>query len=97
MICQACGLYVPNPANGFYSLFPDFSNGLSIPSLAPIFGKLDFSILKTGEFFVIMFAFLFVDMFDTIGTLIGVSSKANMLDKNGKLPRIKGALQRLRH
>ena len=39
-----------------------------------------------------MFAFLFVDMFDTIGTLIGVSSKANMLDKNGKLPRIKGAL-----
>ena len=92
MICQACGLYVPNPANGFYSLFPDFSNGLSIPSLAPIFGKLDFSILKTGEFFVIMFAFLFVDMFDTIGTLIGVSSKANMLDKNGKLPRIKGAL-----
>ena len=48
MICQACGLYVPNPANGFYSLFPDFSNGLSIPSLAPIFGKLDFSILKTG-------------------------------------------------
>ena len=92
MICQACGLYVPNPANGFYSLFPDFSNGLSIPSLAPIFGKLDFSILKTGEFFVIMFAFLFVDMFDTIGTLIGVSSKANMLDKSGKLPRIKGAL-----
>ena len=92
MICQACGLYVPNPANGFYSLFPDFSSGLSIPSLAPIFGKLDFSILKTGEFFVIMFAFLFVDMFDTIGTLIGVSSKANMLDKNGKLPRIKGAL-----
>ena len=89
MICQACGLYVPNPANGFYSLFPDFSNGLSIPSLAPIFGKLDFSILKTGEFFVIMFAFLFVDMFDTIGTLIGVSSKANMLDKSGKLPRIK--------
>ena len=39
-----------------------------------------------------LFAFLFVDMFDTIGTLIGVSSKANMLDENGKLPRIKGAL-----
>ena len=92
MICQACGLYVPNPANGFYSLFPDFSNGLSIPSLAPIFGKLDFSILKTGEFFVIMFAFLFVDMFDTLGTLIGVASKADMLDKDGKLPNIKGAL-----
>ena len=92
MICQACGLYVPNPANGFYSLFPDFSNGLSIPSLAPIFGKLDFSILKTGEFFVIMFAFLFVDIFDTLGTLIGCATKANMLDKEGKLPGIKGAL-----
>ena len=92
IICQLTGLYKPDPAAGFYSLFPDFSNGLSIPSLAPIFGKLDFSILKTGEFFVIMFAFLFVDMFDTIGTLIGVSSKANMLDKSGKLPRIKGAL-----
>ena len=64
----------------------------TVNDVAPIFGKLDFSILKTGEFFVIMFAFLFVDMFDTIGTLIGVSSKANMLDKNGKLPRIKGAL-----
>ena len=92
MICQACGLYVPNPANGFYSLFPDFSNGLSIPSLAPIFGKLDFSILKTGEFFVIMFAFLFVDMFDTIGTLVGTASRAGMVDKEGNMPNMKEAL-----
>ena len=44
------------------------------------------------EFVVIIFAFLFVDIFDTIGTLIGVASKADMLDKDGKLPRIKGAL-----
>lgn len=92
IVCQLTGLYVPNPANGFYSLLPDFSNGLAIPSLAPVFFKLDFSIFKSAEFFVIMFAFLFVDMFDTIGTLIGVSAKAGMLDKNGKLPRIKGAL-----
>ena len=92
MICQACGLYVPNPANGFYSLFPDFSSGLSIPSLAPIFGKLDFSILKTGEFFVIMFAFLFVDMFDTIGTLVGTASRAGMVDKDGNMPQMKEAL-----
>ena len=41
---------------------------------------------------VVVFAFLFVDIFDTLGTLIGVSTKANMLDENGKLPRIKGAL-----
>ena len=44
------------------------------------------------NFVVVVFAFLFVDMFDTIGTLIGVSSKADMLDENGKLPNIKGAL-----
>lgn len=44
------------------------------------------------DFFVVMFAFLFVDIFDTLGTLIGVSSKAGMLDKEGKLPHIKGAL-----
>lgn len=54
--------------------------------------KADFSSVNIGDFIVIMFAFLFVDMFDTIGTLIGVSSKADMLDKDGKLPRIKPAL-----
>ena len=90
--CQLTGIYVPNPEVGFFSLLADFSNGLSIPSLAPVFGKLDFSGILSLDFVVIVFAFLFVDMFDTIGTLIGVSSKANMLDENGKLPRIKGAL-----
>mgnify|MGYP003371697229 CR=1 FL=1 len=92
ILCQLTGIYVPNPEVGFFSLLPDFSNGLSIPSLAPVFGKLDFSGILSLDFVVIVFAFLFVDMFDTIGTLIGVSSKANMLDENGKLPRIKGAL-----
>lgn len=92
IICQFAGVYVPNPELGFYSLLPDFSSGLSVPSLAPIFCKFDFSNILTGDFLVIMFAFLFVDMFDTLGTLIGVSSKANMLDEDGKLPHIKGAL-----
>lgn len=92
IICQFTGLYVPDPELGFYGLLPDFSAGLSIPSLAPIFGKLDFSGVFSLNFVVVIFAFLFVDMFDTIGTLIGVSSKANMLDEEGKLPRIKGAL-----
>ena len=55
--------------------------------------KADFSGMKNiAEFIVVIFAFMFVDIFDTLGTLIGVSSKANMLDKDGKLPRIKGAL-----
>lgn len=92
IVCQFAGLYVPNPELGFNNLLPDFSRGLSIPSLAPVFGKLDFSNVFSLNFIVIIFAFLFVDLFDTLGTLIGVSSKANMLDKEGKLPRIKGAL-----
>lgn len=92
IICQLAGLYVPNPELGFYGLLPDFSAGLSIPSLAPVFVKLDFGAVFSLNFIVVIFAFLFVDMFDTIGTLIGVSSKANMLDEEGRLPRIKGAL-----
>lgn len=92
IICQVTGLYVPDAALGFYSLLPDFSSGLSIPSLAPVFCKLDFSGIASLNFVVILFAFLFVDMFDTIGTLIGVSAKADMLDEDGKLPNIKGAL-----
>ena len=92
VICQFAGLYVPNPDLGFYSLLPDFSNGLSIPSIAPIFCKMDFSGVLSLNFVVILFAFLFVDMFDTLGTLIGVASKANMLDAQGHLPRIRGAL-----
>ena len=92
ILCQFTGLYTPNVDAGFYSLLPDFSNGLSIPSLAPTFMKMDFSIVFTFDFVIIMFAFLFVDMFDTLGTLIGVASKADMLDEDGKLPNIRGAL-----
>ena len=92
IICQLTHLYVPNADIGYYSLLPDFSNGISVPSMAPTFMKMDFSIVFSLDFVVIMFACLFVDMFDTLGTLIGVASKADMLDKDGKLPKIKGAL-----
>ena len=92
IVCQLTGLYQINPEAGFYSLLPDFSNGISIPSLAPTFMKMDFSRVASLDFLVVMFAFLFVDMFDTLGTLIGVASKANMLDAQGHLPRIRGAL-----
>ena len=92
ILCQLTHLYVPNADLGYYSLLPDFSNGISVPSMMPTFMKMDFSIVFSLDFVVIMFAFLFVDMFDTLGTLIGVASKADMLDKDGKLPRIKGAL-----
>ena len=92
IICQFAGLYVPNPDLGFYSLLPDFSSGISVPSLSPIFAKFSLEGIPILEFIVIVFAFLFVDLFDTLGTLIGVSAKADMLDEEGRLPRIKGAL-----
>lgn len=91
MICQAIGLYIPNPDKGFFSLFP---NGIvSMPaSLEPTFMQLDFSSILSFEFFTILMAFLFVDLFDTIGTVIGCASKANLLNENGKLPKVKQVL-----
>lgn len=93
IVLQIMGIYVPNPDLGMGSLLPDFSKGIHIPSLAPTFAKLHFgSGIFSLEFIVVVFAFLFVDLFDTLGTLIGVASKADMLDKDGKLPKIRGAL-----
>ena len=83
IICQFLKIYVPKP---------DFSQGFGIKSMSPTFLKFEFSNMISLDFLTVMFAFLFVDLFDTIGTLIGVASKADMLDEEGKLPRIKGAL-----
>ncbi len=92
IICELTGLYQPNVELGMFSVLPDFSGGLHIPSMSPTLFKMDFSGLLSLDFLMIMFAFLFVDMFDTLGTLIGVASKADMLDKDGKLPKLRGAL-----
>ena len=91
IICQLAGVYVVDVEAGVYSLIP---TGLisAPPSIAPIAGKLSFSGISIFDFIVVIFAFLFVDLFDTLGTLIGVSTKAGFLDKEGTLPRIKGAL-----
>ncbi len=62
------------------------------PSLEPIFLKLDFSQVFTVDMLIVLFTFLFVDMFDTVGTLVGVAGKANMLTKDGKVPKVKQAL-----
>jgi AGZA family xanthine/uracil permease-like MFS transporter len=62
------------------------------PSIEPVFFKFDFSQVFTFDMLIVLFTFLFVDMFDTVGTLVGVSSKAGMLDKDGKVPRVKQAL-----
>ena len=91
IICQLTGLYVPNPELGFYSVIP--SGIVSMPaSLAPTFFKIDFSAIFSLDFLVVMFAFLFVDMFDTLGTLMGCAAQADLLDEEGHLPGIRGAL-----
>lgn len=90
--CEVVGVYVPNPHLGMFSVMPDFSRGLSVPSLAPTIMQMDFSGIFTFNFVTIMLSFMFVDLFDTLGTLIGVASKANMLDRYGRLPKIRGAL-----
>jgi AGZA family xanthine/uracil permease-like MFS transporter len=94
MIMQACGVYVVDAENGFYSLYPSFAL-TDFSKLGETFGQCfqaDFSNVGVLNFIVVIFSFLFVDMFDTIGTLIGVSTKAGFLDKEEKLPRVKQAL-----
>ncbi|HFB61579.1 MAG TPA: NCS2 family permease [Bacteroidetes bacterium] len=71
---------------------PDSSIIQTPPSIAPIFFKFQWQHVFTLDMIIILFTFLFVDMFDTVGTLIGVASKANMLTKDGKLPGINKAL-----
>ena len=95
IVCELAGIYVPDPGAGMYSVIPTAFVSFDFSSLGQTFGQVfhqDFSNFNLGNFIVVMFAFLFVDLFDTLGTLIGVASKADMLDENGKLPRIKGAL-----
>ncbi len=91
MVCQLTGLYVPDPSKGFFSLFP--SGIVAMPaSMAPTFMQLDFASILNVNFLTILLAFLFVDMFDTLGTVIGCASKAKLLDEDGKLPGIRNIL-----
>ncbi|MDO4945512.1 MAG: NCS2 family permease [Ruminococcus sp.] len=94
IICQLAGIYVPDAENGFYSLLPSFQM-TDFSKLGKTFGEcfnVDFNGVGIFNFIVIIFSFLFVDLFDTLGTLIGVSTKADMLDENGRLPKIRPAL-----
>lgn len=75
------------------TVVPDNFQAMSLPpSIEPIFFKFDFSQILSFDMLIVLFTFLFVDMFDTVGTLVGVSSKADMLDKEGRVPRVKRAL-----
>ena len=91
IILELLGIYIPDPARGYFSLMP---SGIIAPpvSLAPTFLQFDFHAILSLDFIVVIFAFLFVDLFDTLGTLIGCASRADMLDEKGRLPRVKGAL-----
>ena len=95
IVAEFAGIYVPNPELGMNSTIPSAFVSFDFSSFGNTFGqvfKADFTGVDIVNFIVVVFAFLFVDVFDTLGTLIGVASKADMLDKDGKLPRIKGAL-----
>ena len=95
ILCELVGFYQPDHSLGMYSVIPKQIISFDLTSLSLTFGQFlrtDFSTIKIVDFIVIMFSFLFVDLFNTLGTLIGVASKAEMLDENGRLKRIKGAL-----
>ena len=93
ILAQLCGIYVPDNEN-FFSLLPNM-HFTDFTKIGLTFGqcfKVDFNGVGFFNFVVVMLSFLFVDMFDTIGTLIGVSDRAGLLDKEGKLERVKPAL-----
>ena len=94
IIRELTGLYKPDAAAGFYSLIPSFrmTDFSSLGKTAGQCFNIDFAGIGIFDFIVIVLSFLFVDMFDTIGTLIGVASKADMLDEEGKLEAVKPAL-----
>lgn len=98
IICQVLGIYVPNPAEGFYSVIPSGAlveipkEGFASTFMQFTEGFKQINQVGIFQFIAILISFLFVDVFDTLGTLIGCASSGNMLDRDGKLPGIKGAL-----
>lgn len=93
MVAQYIGWYKVDFELGHYSVFPNLQ-GISFIPPAPSMFAFDFSFIMDNflQFAVIVFSFLFVDLFDTVGGLIGIADNANLLDKDGKLPRARGAL-----
>jgi len=86
IVATICGIFfglVHTPENGIFSL---------PPSIAPIFFKFDWNHLFTFDMLIVVFTFLFVNLFDTVGTLIGVASKAGFIDEQGNFPQVKKAL-----
>ena len=89
ILCQLTGLYDPAVKG---SLLPDFSGGFGVPSVLPTLGQMDFSHLLSPDFLLVAFALLFVDLFDTMGGIMGMAAQAGLLDKEGRLSNLRGAL-----
>ncbi len=93
IVCELAGVYIPDPSLGFYSVLPTQIFALPDRSVNMFF-QFDFGFIGSHflDFAIVVFAFMFVDVFDTLGTVIGCASKADMLDDDGKLPEIRGVL-----
>ena len=89
MVAEKTGWYVVDVEAGVYSVFPDFSQGLQLSGIENTAFHFNFEWVGSHiiQFIAIVFAFLYVDLFDTVGTVVGVADKAGLLDKDGKLPR----------
>jgi len=98
IICQLVGIYVPDPTTGFYSVYPAFrmtdfrTLGLTAGQCFAFIWTTGLAGINLFEMFTTTLTFLYTDMFDTIGTLIGGATRGNMLDKDGKLPEAREAL-----
>ncbi len=90
MAAEATGWYVVDVEAGVYSVFPDFSAGLQLGGIANTAFKFNFAWAGKHliQFIAIVFSFLYVDLFDTVGTVVGVADKAGLLDENGEMPRV---------
>lgn len=95
IIAELIGWYVPDPANGVFSVIPNLSwDAIKSNFAAPALFKFDFGFIAKNApaFILIVFTFLYTDIFDTVGTLIGVAQKGDLLDEEGNLPKAGGAL-----
>ena len=95
IVAELIGWYVPDPANGVYSVIPSLTwDSIKANFAAPAMFKFDFAFItkNLASFALVVFTFLYTDIFDTVGTLIGVAEKGDLLDEKGELPKAKGAL-----
>ncbi|MBQ4315694.1 MAG: NCS2 family permease [Oscillospiraceae bacterium] len=95
IVAELIGWYVPDPANGVYSVIPNLSmEAIKANFAAPALFKFDFGFIvkNFASFLIITFTFLYTDIFDTVGTLIGVAQKGELLNEKGELPKAGGAL-----